>query len=122
MFLYAEQAIAYHIEDAYTRQVIKPFCNLNFDMIGRPYPKLKFASIEKTDMAKVSEIVHRMLGSKAVEPDEELESYLRKLLGWPRKGKPRQPIDAPDNPAGRPSEASAGNNARVNQGDNPRAE
>ena len=84
LFLYAEQAAANFIENEYGRQVIKPFCDRNFDMVKRPYPKLRFADVQKIDMQQVATAVSSFKSAGIIRPDDDLESFFRKAFGWPR--------------------------------------
>jgi hypothetical protein len=89
IFLYAEQAAANFIEEEFSRQVIRPFVDFNFDMSlpngkVRPYPKLKFADVQKIDVKELSEAMSRLTSGKVITPDDDLESMVRKLAGWPK--------------------------------------
>lgn len=84
MFFFAEQVIANFIEENYNLQIIKPFCDYNFDMNNRAYPKLKFADLQKFDMGLVSESLARFAGNGVITPDDDLEDFMRKTYGWPK--------------------------------------
>jgi hypothetical protein len=88
IFLYAEQAAANFIEEEFTRQIIRPFVDFNFNMAlpngkVRPYPKLKFADVQKIDVKELAEAMARFTSGKIITPDDDLESMVRKLAGWP---------------------------------------
>lgn len=84
MFLFAMQAAANFIEEEYGRQNIKTFCDLNFEMGERPYPVLRAADIQKIEIGLVSEALSRFVTAKVITPDDDLESFFRKMYGWPR--------------------------------------
>jgi hypothetical protein len=127
MFLYAEQAAAMFVEEEYGRQIIKPFCDANFNMHGRPYPVLKFADIQKVDMQVVAQTLSSLVSSKVILPEDDLEVFFRKLFGFPqaKKGSKRRvlPEEKPEknsasptpNAGGRPKEPSAGEDGNVDQ-------
>lgn len=92
MFLYAEQAAANFIEEEFTRQIIRPMVDFNFDMSlpngkARPYPRLKFADVQKIDVKSLAEALARLTSGKLIIPDDDLESFIRKFAGWPKKTK-----------------------------------
>ncbi len=89
LFLYAEQAAANFIEDEFTRQIVRPFCDFNFNMQlpngkTRPYPKLKFADVQKINVKELAEALARLTAGKVITPDDDLETFIRKLGGLPK--------------------------------------
>ncbi len=89
LFLYSEQAAANFIEEEFTRQIVKPFCDFNFDMAlpngdARPYPRLRFADVQKINVKELAEALARLTAGKVVTPDDDLESFIRKLGGLPK--------------------------------------
>lgn len=85
MFLFAMQAAANFIQEQFSKQIIRQFCDLNFDMKNRPYPVLRAADIQKIEIGLLSESLNRLSQGKLITPDDDLESFLRKLYGWPRQ-------------------------------------
>ena len=84
LYLYALQSAANFLEEQYTKQVVRQFCLDNFNMTGRPFPRLKFTDIQKTDLEAISEGIARLTGAKVITPDDDLESFFRTLYGWPK--------------------------------------
>jgi hypothetical protein len=118
MFLFAMQAAANFIQEQFTKQVIRQFCDLNFNMNGRPSPVLRAADIQKIEIGLLSESLNRLAQAKIITPDDDLESFFRKMYGWPalpteltRMAGMARGIDplapkapAAENPEGRPPE------------------
>jgi hypothetical protein len=112
------QAAANFIQEQFTKQVIRQFCDLNFNMNGRPYPVLRAADIQKIEIGLLSESLNRLAQAKIITPDDDLESFFRKMYGWPalpteltRMAGMARGIDplapkapAAENPEGRPPE------------------
>jgi hypothetical protein len=89
LFLYAEQAAANFIEEEFSRQIIRPFCDFNFNMElpngkMRPYPRLRFADVQKINVKELAEALARLTSGKLITPDDDLESFIRKLGGFPK--------------------------------------
>lgn len=89
LFLYSEQAAANFIEEEFSKQIIRPFVDFNFDMSlpngkTRPYPRLRFADVQKVDIKELAEALSRLTSGKIITPDDDLESMVRKLGGWPK--------------------------------------
>ncbi len=127
LFLYAEQAAANFIEDEFTRQVIRPFVDFNFDMSlpngkTRPYPRLRFADVQKINIKELAEALARLTSGKIITPDDDLESMVRKLGGFPKVQKgfsrkesgmtPKDMMDRMD----RNAEAAAANKGEAKPG------
>lgn len=139
LFLFSLYAAAKFVEDKYTRQHIVPFLGLNFNLElpdgrRRMIPRLKFADVQRFDMGLISEVLSRLMSSKAVTPDDTLEAFLRRTFGWPelpkefsrafmreqaamqqpQPGEPNTPPD-PNTPpeGGRPPEPTADQNRNV---------
>lgn len=132
IFLYAEQAAANFIEEEFTRQVVRPFVDFNFNMQLpggkiRPYPKLKFADVQKIDVKELAEAMARLTAGKIITPDDDLESMVRKLAGWPniQEGFSREENDMfPKNMTKEAADAAAAQaaaNGDGEEGDNAKA-
>jgi hypothetical protein len=84
VFFFAEQALANYIEEEYGEFILKPFCDANFNMEGRRYPRLQFADVQKFDMGLLSETLSRLGLAGLITPDDDMEQFLRKTFGWPK--------------------------------------
>lgn len=136
VFFFAEQALAHYIEEEYEQNIIRPFCDANFNMEGRLYPRLQFADVQKFDMALLSESLARLTGAGLITPDDDMETFLRKTFGWPpldpeltreatgiinpAKGTTVQEGGDSNSPTGRKKEASGGRDQKVDQRPNER--
>lgn len=127
LFLFAEQAAANFIQNEYGRQVIKPFCDRNFEMGKRAYPQLKFADVQKIDMQMMAQSIASFTSANVIRPDDDLEAFFRKFFGWPkiqkgwdRKSKPDVPKATPQafgkpvsSTGGAPNKPSSGSGRHV---------
>jgi hypothetical protein len=84
MFLFAMQAAANFIQEEYGRQNIRQFCDFNFNMNGRPYPVLRAADIQKIEIGLLAEATSKFAAAGILTPDDDIESFFRKVYGWPR--------------------------------------
>jgi len=49
------------------------------------YPRMIHGDIEDADLANVGEYIQRMVSIGALQPDEDLETYIRRIAGLPEK-------------------------------------
>ncbi|HFB06920.1 MAG TPA: hypothetical protein ENJ92_00585, partial [Chloroflexi bacterium] len=66
---------------------IKTLVDLNFDNV-EGYPSWRCGRTKKTDTAQISAVIAQLVQSGAMQPDESLETYLRRILGIPQDRKP----------------------------------
>lgn len=83
MFLYALQGLALYICETIEKEIIKPLCDLNFDMQGREYPKMRASTLEDVNLKEVAAMIYNLTLARALTPDDNLEQHLRRLAGFP---------------------------------------
>jgi hypothetical protein len=81
-FYKAAQAFCDLIAAVFARDVIKELVDLNIMGVDK-YPKLNATGIEKIDPAIYSTAISSLIGSGALQPDDESEAFLRKQLRLP---------------------------------------
>ncbi len=79
----AEQSTAAEICTELRSQVIKPLCEVNFVMNGRKTPTLVLDRLGKPDAGVLSEAAAKLATSSVITPDDEMEDYLRSIIGAP---------------------------------------
>lgn len=109
------QAIADYIASQMSQTTVKRLVDLNFEGVEK-YPQLVAQNILSVNFQDVVEALKGLALSTvdAVRPDDELEDWLRKKIGAPKRGAPRLRVAAPT-PA--PGEETGGDARR-----NPDAE
>lgn len=83
MFLYALQGLALYICETFEKEIIKPICDLNFDMKDREYPKMRASTLEDVNMKEIGAMVYNLTLARALTPDDNLEQHFRRLAGFP---------------------------------------
>ena len=107
MFISSLNGFASGIAADIKRQIVKPLCDLNFDMTNRQYPDPVCLDLEQVELQNLLDVLKGLTGTVLTAQDED-ETVLRKMLGLPpldptlsRKAKgaaPSGPADGP--PAG----------------------
>jgi hypothetical protein len=71
-----------YICSIFNKDAIPQLVDLNFNGI-KNYPKLKVAGIEKINLEAFSNALQRFVLSKVLTPDDEVEDYVRDIMGLP---------------------------------------
>jgi hypothetical protein len=82
MFISSLNGIAAGICADLKHQVVRPLCDLNFDMTKRKYPRVTCRDLEQVDLGNLVETL-AVLANTWVKPDDDTERLLRKLLQLP---------------------------------------
>jgi hypothetical protein len=80
MFISSLNGIAAGINGDLKKQVIKPLCDLNFDMSRREYPAPVCTDLEQTNLNALLETLAKLTGT-VITPQDDDEDLLRKMLG-----------------------------------------
>ena len=84
IFLMAEEAVIFNIEDTVNNYLIKRWVDYNWTIKeGRGYPKLKAQNIRGFNVRRMGAILRMLADGKLVTPDEPLEAFLRNTMGLP---------------------------------------
>lgn len=83
--------------DVFNTQAIPRLIEMNSDHFKgiTDYPRMTHGDIEDADLGKVATFVNSMIGSGVLQPDEELEKYIRQIGGLPKKLEGIDPYPAP---------------------------
>lgn len=82
MFVSSLNGIAAGIAGDLKRQIVKPLCDVNFDMTRRQYPDPVCLDLERVDMEKLIDTMAQLTGTVITATDDD-ESLLRKMMGLP---------------------------------------
>jgi hypothetical protein len=82
MFISSLFGIAAGINGDLKKQIIKPLCDLNFDMSRRQYPTPVCLDLEETNLSSLLDTLAKLTGTTITAQDED-EDVLRKMLGLP---------------------------------------
>lgn len=93
MFLQSLEAVAKQICDTINRFLIPELVDFNFDV--EAYPKLKFDPLAGKDLEKLANIISTLIGAAAINPDEDLEDFLREKYELPARMKEEE-VDETD--------------------------
>lgn len=83
MFISSLNGIAKGITGDLKKQIIKPLCDLNFDMSRREYPEPVCLDLEQTNLQDLLDTLAKLTGT-VVTPQDEDEDLLRKMLNMPK--------------------------------------
>lgn len=86
-------AVAQHIADVTQQHVVEDLVDLNFGET-EPAPRIVFKKIG-SEAPATAEAMKLLLDSGAIEPDEDLEAFLRQKYRLPIKGAEPRPLPAP---------------------------
>lgn len=78
-------AVANSICEVMNKYLVQELVDLNFDT--EYYPKLRCQKIQKTDVAKLAETIVSLTSGQIIAPDENIEDYMRDLMGLPAREK-----------------------------------
>jgi hypothetical protein len=65
------------------RTVVKPLCDLNFDMTNREYPSVVVRDLESENIEAMMKVLLQGVQGTMITPDDDLEAMLRKTLKLP---------------------------------------
>lgn len=82
LFISSLYGLAAGISADLKRSVVKPLCDLNFDMTNREYPSVVVRDLESNDIQGMLEVVLKAVGT-LITPDDDLEAMLRRALKLP---------------------------------------
>ncbi|PPF18276.1 hypothetical protein C5B92_07105 [Rathayibacter sp. AY1A4] len=89
-------AVAQHIADVTQQHVVEDLVDLNFGET-EPAPRIVFKKIG-SEAPATAEALKLLLDSGAIEPDEDLEAFMRQKYRLPVKGDEPRPLPAPRTP------------------------
>ncbi len=111
MFISSLDGIAAGVGGDIKRQLVKPLCDLNFDMSRRKYPEPVCLDLEQTELSAYIEALTQLTGTM-ITPQDDDEDRLRKMLRMaPLKGQnrgKRTPGAMPGKPGEKPGEGKPG--------------
>lgn len=91
-------------------QLIRPFCNLNFDMTDARYPNVQISGIGDLTVEQISTYLSPLITAGAVTADDSVEDQLRKIFGleplpdgW-KRGDKKPEVPAPSVGGGNPDD------------------
>ena len=82
LFISSLQGVANGIGGDLKNQLIKPLCNLNFDMTRRQYPSVIVQDLDQADLGQVIELMTKLTDT-VLTPQDKDEDMLRKVLKMP---------------------------------------
>lgn len=82
LFISSLYGLASNIAADLKRSVIKPLCDLNFDMTRREYPSIVVRDLETEDIEATMKSILEAAGT-LITPDDDLEAMLRRALKLP---------------------------------------
>jgi hypothetical protein len=83
MFISSLNGLAGGISADLKRQVIRPLCDVNFDMSNRQYPTPVCLDLEQVELSNLLDVMSKLTGT-VLTPQDDDESILRKMLGLPK--------------------------------------
>lgn len=99
MFFNALMGVKRPFEDAYNRQIVRPFVDMNFGP-RKKYPSLVLSGIEARDLAQWATSLTGLANSGLLTPDPRIEQSIRTELDIPplpeTNGEPVYPDDSKD--------------------------
>jgi hypothetical protein len=104
VFLHALKAEARATATDLMSQAVRPFCDLNFDMIGSRYPQCEVTGIGDISVEQLGTTLQPFVTAGVITPDDNIENVLRKLLGLPplpegyKRGETKPPPPTPTGP------------------------
>jgi phage gp29-like protein len=98
MFLQSLTAVAKQICDTINRFLIPELVDFNFDV--EDYPQLKFDPLAGKDLEKFANIISTLIGAAAINPDEDLEDFLREKYELPSRMKEEEVEEVKDTDKG----------------------
>lgn len=82
MFVSSLNGVAKGICGDLKHQVVKPLCEMNFDMTRRQLPTIVCRDLEQVDLSNLVQVLAQISGTY-ITPDDDIETMLRKMLRLP---------------------------------------
>lgn len=83
LFVKALEATARTWREAFQRDVLNRWVDLNYSGLKNGYPKLVYSTISDEDVTDTSTAVGVLMGAGALQPDRDIENRLRTMLNLP---------------------------------------
>ncbi len=83
LFLFALQARADQIATYFNHLIIRPLCDLNFNMTGRKYPRLKFQNMTRFDPSSLATAFSPLVSAGVITVTDDVEDMFRQLFDLP---------------------------------------
>lgn len=83
LFTKALEAVATTLQQAFQRDIVQKWVDLNYSNLPNGYPKLVFSTISDEDVKETADAVAALTTAGVLNPDREVENRLRKLLNLP---------------------------------------
>lgn len=81
-FMSGLEHIANEIAETFTRRVIVPLVDMNFG-VQDEYPELSFSDLSDKTGEEFARMLNDLTKAKVIQPDDELESFVRKKMKLP---------------------------------------
>jgi phage gp29-like protein len=81
VFMKALKGEAGEISSCIERELIRPFCDLNFDMTVQRYPGVEITGLGDLTLEQLKEAIPAFANAKLLTPTDDVESRLRVTLG-----------------------------------------
>lgn len=98
LFSYALVSILDIIEGALNKKLVVPLMKLNNFGKLTALPQIKHGDIEIPDLGILGAFITAMSGAGLLYPDEDLESYLRKVASFPQRKEKSKPVPMVNDP------------------------
>ena len=102
LFLNSLKGEAYGVASTLDRQIIRQFCDFNFDMTKHRYPGVKISGLGDLSLEQLKEIIPAFANAKVLTPTDTDEDRIRILLGmdplpegW-KRGEEKPALPTPD--------------------------
>lgn len=83
LFVKALVSVAKTWQEAFQRDVLNKWVDLNYSKLPNGYPKLAFSTISDEDVQETANAVTALMGAGAITPDRDLENRLRSMMNVP---------------------------------------
>jgi phage gp29-like protein len=104
IFLHALKAEARSLAVDLSSQALRPFCDLNFNMLGSRYPQIEVTGIGDLTADQFAASLAPLVSARVITPEDSLEDVIRKVFGLPplpdgwKRGERQPAIAAPGAP------------------------
>jgi hypothetical protein len=83
IFLHALKAEAKAVANDLLSQAVRPFCDMNFNMVDARYPEIEVTGIGDLTVEQLSMALAPLVTAGVVTPEDTLEEVVRKVFGLP---------------------------------------
>lgn len=83
IFLHSLKAEAAAIDGDIDTQLVRPFCDVNFDMSVNRYPRKVTSGLSDITIEQLATVLQPFVTAGLIQPDDNIEAALRKLLSLP---------------------------------------